>query len=326
MILRQVRRGYAATSRWGYAGRIRKVVSSACMGLALTLTLVPSAAAFSWLHALTHKERDGVETLWEGLDGQFVRLEPQDAPNKGESPNDHPVALNADAVRDALAGLEIFGVETLSVFAESSQRTTPVFTSAEIDVLAVQAAKGLKLAGPHQDLVFAMVGMHPGAISKERQVVAGRRFYTDHALHIIFGDLHRPLVFGTERDVRGLTNEVDRRLYPYRSGARAEALNHRWRIVARGRVRYAHFGEHSRDDWAVITMTEPVVPPAPDKDHTSSEAPRAEKPLPTSPPGGTQHDPNTLRQRLKVLKQLRDDGLIGPGEYRAKRRALLDEL
>ena len=257
-----------------------------------------------------------VIVLWSAND-QWVKIEPQD--DAAASPNDHPAQLASEAVSNALAALRIRIVDEDA--AAEAQRS--VFTAEELRNLAPRIAAGLAKAGPRQDVTFSTIGSHPrsaGGLVKDPGVNAGRVFYEDGRINVIFGELQSGY---RKRSVYGQRTED---FTPRQQGSRTKAAEQAWALAARPGVElYANAGG-VRTDWVEIDPAAVASGAA-----AVSQAPAAATP-PAATAAGSGAGPVAtksgvdLEQRLKTLKELRDKNLISEEAYRAKMQELLSEL
>jgi hypothetical protein len=257
-----------------------------------------------------------VVVLWSAND-QWVKIEPQD--DAAAPPNDHPAQLASDAVSTALAALRIRIVDEDT--ATEAQRS--VFTAEELRNLAPRIASGLAKAGPRQDVTFSTIGSHPrsaGGLVKDPGVNAGRVFYDDGKLNVIFGELQSGY---RKRYVYGQRTED---FTPREEGSRTKAAEHDWALAARPGVELHANADGVREDWVEIDSAAVASGAA-----ASSQAPAAAT-LPAATTAGSGAGPAAtksgvdIEQRLKTLKELRDKNLISEEAYRAKVQELLSEL
>lgn len=257
----------------------------------------------------------GVVVLWSGND-QWVKIEPQD--DAAASPNDHPAELASEAISNALAALRLRIVDEDT--AAEAQR--PVFTAEELRDIAPRIASGLAKAGPRQDVTFSTIGSHSlaaGGLVKKPGVNAGRVFYDDGKLNVIFGELQSGY---RKRNVYGQRTED---FTPRQQGSRTKAAEHAWAIAARPGVELHSNAGGVRNDWVEIDGAA-VASAA-----TASQAPAAATPPAATAVGSAERPAATksgadLEQRLKTLKELRDKDLISEEAYREKMQELLSEL
>jgi hypothetical protein len=284
-------------------------------------------------------------TLWTGED-QWIRIEPQDA---GAAPNDHPVGLKAEEVSNALGALRVRLID------ESGGETQrPVFTRTELANLAPQVTAGLGKAGPQQDVTFSTIGSHSasaGGLVKDPGVNAGRIFYRDGKLNVIFGELQSNY---RKKNIYGQRTED---FTPRRQGTRSKASKQKFTLATSPGIELRATNGEVRSDWVLIdpavasaqlaatpapesatprqaaaapAQTQPVAPPstaavagaAAAGAAGAASAPAAmDTPVPAS--GKASAD---LEQRLQKLKELRDKGLISEEAYNSKVKELLSEL
>ena len=248
-----------------------------------------------------------VIVLWSTND-QWVKIEPQD--DAAASPNDHPTQLASEAISNALAALRIRIVDEDT--AAEAQRS--VFTAEELRNLAPQIASGLAKAGPRQDVTFSTIGSHPrsaGGLVKDLGVNAGRVFYDDGKINVIFGELQSGY---RKRNVFGQRTED---FTPRQQGSRTKAAEYEWALAARPGVELHSNADGVRKDWVEIDAAAVASSAA-----AVSQAPAAATPEgPVATKSGVD-----LEQRLKTLKELRDKNLISEEAYRAKMQELLSEL
>ena len=266
------------------------------------LVIASSALAlFAAITCAADAPRD-VVVLWSAND-QWVKIEPQD--DAAAPPNDHPVQLASEAISNALAALRIRIVDEDT--AAEAQRS--VFTAEELRNLAPRIASGLAKAGPAQDVTFSTIGSHPraaGGLVKDPGVNAGRVFYDDGKINVIFGELQSGY---RKRNVYGQRTED---FTPRRQGSRTKAAENEWAVAARPGVELHSSAGGVRSDWVEIAPAAATAPAA--TAAGSGEGPAATK-------SGAD-----IEQRLKTLKELRDKNLISEEAYRAKMQELLSEL
>jgi len=254
-----------------------------------------------------------VIVLWSAND-QWVKVEPQD--DAAAPPNDHPAQLASEAISNALAALRVRIVDEDT--ASEVQRS--VFTAEELRNLAPRIASGLAKAGPAQDVTFSTIGSHPraaGGLVKDPGVNAGRVFYDDGKINVIFGELQSGY---RKRSVYGQRTED---FTARQQGSRAQAAEHEWALAARPGVELHSNAGGVRNDWVEIDSAAgaAAVPQAP----AAARPPAATAAGSGEGPAATKSGVD-LEQRLKTLKELRDKNLISEEAYRAKMQELLSEL
>jgi hypothetical protein len=271
--------------------------------------------------------------VWK-LGDQFVRLAPQD----GEAPtlpNDQPAALTPEELRHMLGALEV-------KFPDKKE-DVPVFSELELKILGKAISTGLAEAGPHQDVTFAIVGMHPGSFTLERRLTTGRVFVRNGKLNLIFGNLQS--VFDENQD---------RRLHPFQVGSRHSTTPPPWRIKKMPGVAYFVQGKTPRPNWLLLDPSRKEWPvaelgnqkkvssalKAAEDTRAETEALKAQQKKLQEEVLGIQKDlaegrkaeaapmkdQGNIRARLKLLKQLRQENLITEKEYQEKKQQILNEL
>ena len=156
--------------------------------------------------------------------------------------------------------------------------------------------------------------------SAQAGVNAGRVFYDDGKINVIFGELQSGY---RKRNVYGQRTED---FTPRQQGSRTQAAEHEWSLAARPGVELHSNAGGVRNDWVEIDGADVASGAA-----AVSKAPAAATP-PAATAAGSGEGPAAtkshadLEQRLKTLKELRDKNLISEEAYRAKMQELLSEL
>jgi len=275
----------------------------------------------------------GSVVLWSG-DDQWVKIEPQDDP--AAVPNDHPAQLGVDAITNALGALQVRLVDSDT----GTEAHRAVFTPDELGNLTAYVAAGLAKAGPRQDVTFSTIegrSLAAGGLIRKPGVNAGRVFYNDGRLNVIFGELQSGY---RKKNVYGQRSED---FTPRRQGSRSEVAEQKWDLAAGPGLQFhATRDGEIRHDWMVIdtAVARSAVLAAPKPNDASARqattaAPVAAARVPnasTAPAAAAESVPKTgksnadLEQRLRKLKELRDKGLISEEAYRARMHELLSEL
>jgi hypothetical protein len=261
------------------------------------------------------------KTLWHSRE-QNVRIVKQDS-IKGSvvTPNDHPIILDSGQIRN--------GLTSLNVRLTENDKSVPVFTNPELDVLCGKLSEGLSQAGSNEDVTFIVVGQRKAVygLAKQRKVTSGRVFYREGKLNIIFGKM-----------IDDIWENVDARYYPLTPGSRTQPVSHKWILEEQPDARFYASGGMLRGDWLVLDLATMAaheamgnIPAkaAVDESGTSSkenvffenrQGPAAATPAPAAKPA------KTLEERLIILKDLKNKKLITEEEYKAKRSSLLNDL
>ncbi|MDH3747576.1 MAG: SHOCT domain-containing protein [Gammaproteobacteria bacterium] len=216
--------------------------------------------------------------IWERGD-QIVKLVKQD--DESAPPNDHPMTMTADEIEAMLNILRLRYTDEDSDVAPLS-----VFTQEEIENLGKAVATGLGRAASSQDVIFHVIGarrLSPGAFAKRNRVSAGRIFYRDGNLNIIFGQVQTPY---RKKNVYG---QVDEDFYPRNYGSRTVAAEHDVVLLTNSVIHFNQDSSGVRGDWIVIEPSAAVAggrpdaapEPAPVATPASAAAPavRAEAPV-----------------------------------------------
>lgn len=255
----------------------------------------------------------GGKTIWQSRD-QFVAIEKQDG--EGATANNHPAKLSADQLRSMLESLET--TET------GKNKPLPVFNEPEREILVEMLREGLSLAGPKEDVTFAVIGQFPAlmGLARERKVTTGRVFYREGELNIIFGMVHQDF-----------KDNEDRRLAPFVPGSRTRSAELGGRISASAEQLYFTM---KRGDWLVFSpasigsspgmsgesATPAVKPEQAGRRPPETDITRKQESKPVKP----DKQGKTVEERLMLLNELRNKKLITEEEYRAKRLEILNEL
>lgn len=265
----------------------------------------------------------GRTMIWQSRD-QFVAVEPQDAVSKGSpaQPNSHPLDVSLEAITALLSSVD--------VRMEQSDKPAPLFTSVSTQALAPYLQQAFLQATAGEDVTFAIIGLHDAlyGLAKSPRVTTGRAFIRDGEINLIVGLVQQDV---NERD--------DRRLSPFTPGSRARAAAGEWVLMPRSGQKAVML---PRRDWlkSVATLPLPAEAPSPSVKPLSTSTPipppltAAPTPspaaLPASAPAAASArqpaDPRSPAERLLVLKDLKERGLISDEEYRTKRQDVLNGL
>lgn len=232
--------------------------------------------------------------LWQSRD-QFVALERQDSAGDARiAVNDHPVDISLDRLSSILASIKVR-------FADS-EKPGPLFTAAAVQVLAPHLQKALKKAASGEDVVFAVFGLHDAlyGLAKSPKVTTGRLFFKAGKLNLIVGLVQKDV---NERE--------DRRLSPFTPGSRQNQADGDWTLVTDTplvRRDWLAFGE----DWQAPLVSPPVA----GKVETSGSPQSAQRNEELRKPA----------ERLIILNELKEKGLVTEDEYRAKRMEILNGI
>ena len=127
--------------------------------------------------------KDDKNIIWKIGLNQYLKYANQDSKKFGN--NEHPINLNPLQIGYALKALKYEEKSLLSF----SEQLNSVFTPLQVKVLSESLSKGLKNAGPDQDIIFVLEKVESKMLGlKEKRFNAGRVFYDDGKLNIIMGD------------------------------------------------------------------------------------------------------------------------------------------
>jgi len=239
--------------------------------------------------------------LWQSRE-QFVALErPASDPSKPVQPNEHPAKMSAEKLTGMLS--------SITYRSAGSQKAEPLLTEQSIQALAPLLQEALQQAQPGEDVTFAVIGLYSSlhGFAKTPRVTTGRVFVRSGTLNVIFGLLQQEV---RDRD--------DRRLYPFTPGSRDEIAAGDWTV----KVADLPGAGMLRKDWVAFGGS--WQPPAP---AVAAEVPRpAAAGSAGQPSKGSKGDSRTPAERLSVLKDLKESGLISEEEFRSKRLEILNSL
>jgi hypothetical protein len=273
-------------------------------------------------------------------DDQAVMLAPQD--EETAPLNDHPVNLAPQAVEEMLASLRLR-------YPDQETETPPlaVFNKDQANILGKALATGLARAEASQDVTFSIVGAHrlsPGAFARRNRLTAGRAFFREGRLNLIFGELQSPY---RKKNIYG---RIDEDFHPRKYGRRAAAEEHEAALIATTSASLQSAPEGPRDDWVLFQpglagadrAPQPEATAAPGESATLPPASgRAAEPppaatvndVPASREDAAEADPRPaavdttdIEQRLETLKRLREKELISEEAYRQKVDEILGDL
>ncbi len=273
--------------------------------------------------------------IWERGD-QIVQLVRQD---DSAAPNDHPTSITPAEIEAMLETLRLRYADE-----DPGGVPLPVFTKTDIDSLGKAFAIGLDRASPSQDLIFHVIGarrLSRGAFARRNRVCAGRVFYRDGNLNIIFGQVQTPY---RKKNVYG---QIDEDFYPRNYGSRTEAAKHDVVLLTNSATRLYQSSAGVRDDWIVMEPGAAAAASLPDDDPelapaatgvttaaaveataNPSIAPANDNETASGRTEGTSTPSSTadVEERLKALKQLRERELISEDAYQAKMKEILQDL
>lgn len=251
---------------------------------------------------------DSKRLLWESRD-QFVAIESSDAVKGGTRiPNQHPADISRERLIDVLSSIQLRPEE-------KKDPPLPLFTERSLEILCPYLEDALKQAKPDEDITFAIIGLHTTTMgfAKVPKATAGRLFYQGGKINLIVGKVQYEF---NERQ--------DRRLYPFTPGNREYVAEGKWMLLPQAdqpamtivRKDWVAFA----DDWKPITRA--VAQP----DNATGGGQAAPAAGPSAIDRLFSGKAGKTAERLSVLKELRDKGVITEEEYRGKRLTILNEL
>jgi hypothetical protein len=266
-------------------------------------------AGCSAVKAITTDEKEAKQ-LFKSRD-QYVRIVKQDvAKGMKVPPNEHPVSLDSDQIRNVLSSLEIS--------LPKQDKSVPVFNKPELDTLSRYLSQGLAEAGPDEDVIFAVIGDYRAiyGLAKEQKYTSGRVFYREGKLNIIFGKIQE------DYKSYGMYAPVDRRLYPLSPGSRSVRSEHVWTLLPQLDQSFFESNDGLRTEWVILDLASMEARAAMDEKAAASSGSGA---------GGGQGQAvlkteKTVEERLKVLTELKNKNLISEEEYQKKRADILKDL
>jgi hypothetical protein len=239
-----------------------------------------------------------VRYLWQSRD-QFVALERLEL---AAAVNDHPTEQTLERLSSILSSIVMRGPD--------GAKPEPVFTQQGVEILAPHLQQALRQASSGEDVTFAVIGLHSAlfGFAKSPKVTTGRVFYKAGRLNVVFGCAQKDF---NERE--------DRRISPFIPGSRQKAAEGEWTLLPQtGRNGFSLV----RKDW--VTFSDEWLAPVAPAPVVEQKAP----PVPAAPvqPVKTAIDPRKPSERLTILNELKDKGLITEEEYRGKRLEILNGL
>jgi len=235
-------------------------------------------------------------TQWKLASFTWVKRVPAEP---GAPANAHPAALTEAAIQALLAPIQV----------KDMGKDVPLFGQDDLKDLPKALSQALSLAQPGEDLILLSTNKHGSGLRAgflERATgLTARLFVRDGTLNLIVHDARMDFM-----DRYLVDNMQPTFVYGSRQKASTETLQ-------------APQATRLRGDW----LTFPLAAPAPVAAMLPVVAPAALKAAPEpAPPIRDAAFFEAQTQRLKVLKQLREENLISEAEYQEKREAILKTL
>jgi hypothetical protein len=227
----------------------------------------------------------------------------------------HPAEINPRAISAILSGLRFWESNILG-----DQSAEPVFQPYEVEQLAPRIFNALTEIGPDQRVRFISKNTGRALILASRRITRGVVFVKpENVLNIAFIEINEDLYpmdyaeMGRERDMREPTN--------IKSSVRALAK------LPWYDLNMQPDGEEPYPLWCMVDLGSEEVsavtaPPAAAPPETAEPG---EQPIVRETPAVSPEDAE-LRSKLKLLKELHEDGLITEEEYQRKKADLLENL
>ena len=258
------------------------VIVRAIWRLLMTLMLISLLTGCSYWSAMSEyipfvpKKKANetvVKNLWTSGE-QYVAIQKQDSqPGVGVKPNQHISEISVDRIRTLL--------ESMDLRQTANDKTIALFNEEEIKILSEYIPVGLALAGPDEDVTFAVIGHYVESLGflKKREVTTGRVFCQNGQINIIFGDVHREL-----KETMGRAE--DRRLNPFLPGSRSGSMGYMDGSILPKQG--SEMFNKIRQDWLVFQLT-------PGEERSLAAASQEERPIVRAATTGTLSPaPNSL--------------------------------
>ena len=222
----------------------------------------------------------------------------------GKEEHSHPATVSSQEIARALQFLTYETSSLLPVSFLQTEAGTSAFSQDERDFLASNAASALSRATPLEEVVFFWVHTRTNEI---REVTSGSVYVQGEDLNLILANFKFTTTSPGAID-RARTNPLEvlgQPLYHVEAGET-------------GKLYQASFYEtwFSQPQQHFVLPLNTNIPTRTVPDDQSVSRP--------SKPSTSSESSSSLREKLKELQSLRDEGLISEEEYRNKRHELLD--
>jgi hypothetical protein len=235
---------------------------------------------------------DPGRTQWKLSSFTWVKIDPAEP---GAPANAHPAILTETALAAAL----------LPVQASVEGRDFPLFAKDELAGLTKALVEALSLARPGNDLILLSTHRRGGGFMDQPQGLTARLFVREGALNLIVHDARLDFMDRYLAENTLPTFVYGSRTVP--SGAKLRAAG----------------ATQLRSDWLVLPLlSAPAVASAP-KAAPAPTAPAVPE-APAKPRDAAFFEAQA--ERLKALKHLREQDLLGEAEYQKMREAILSTL
>lgn len=295
--------------------------------------------------AIDFFNKDKPDILWQAGLNQYIKYVNQDTEQFGV--NQHPVVLNQDNIKNALLALNI---EEDSFFS-AKKDIKPVFTFQQVKLLTKILPQALENAKGDQDILFSLEKVTKQVLGlKKHSFIAGRVFYKDDTLNIIFGeyDFFRSKAFESVYDPSG--NESIPYSFNFGSRTRKSNVFSGDSILHVVGVENKSFENVKRNDWFVINVDKAaeqyvinekklengfsnnvavekeVAKLAKERRDMRLEMARMRKEINDIPKKGSVVSAKSIEDRINILDELLRKKLISNKEYENKRKAILGDI
>ena len=242
---------------------------------------------------------------------RFVRLESRAGEPRSESvsPVAHPVSLSPAEWTRILTSIRIQSRKDSFLFTTALEPPTEAFDADEIVYLSRMLSETFARAGPNEWVVFGMSRVLPSGVN---EITTGGWFAEGTRLHLLLANYHHSATRSAIREQlwRAPLRAVAAPFYEVIQGDHQTATQNRGLfggVLAGG-------GPELVIEYRALLDTPPVGGPRP------AAAAGETTPSPQEP---DRLPPAAVEERLRVLKRLRDQGLITEQEYREKKKEVL---
>lgn len=234
------------------------------------------------------------QTQWNLNTFTWVKRVPAEA---GAPANAQPAALSPEALQALLGPVQ----------ATLEGQAQPLFAKEELKALSKALSGALAQAQPGEDLLLLSTFKRGGGFLELALGVTARLFIREGALNLIIHDARLDF--------------MDR----YLADRTVPTFHHGSRQAASGVILQATGATTLRGDW--LAMPIQTATSAPISAATTAPAVKTPDLAPEAPTGPRDAAFYAAQsQRLKALKQMRDEGLLSEAEYQQKREAILKTL
>ena len=189
--------------------------------------------------------------------------------------NNHPYAISAEDMRTLLGSVEVSGWSGIVLGLFETPKPIPVFTTAELDVIAEPIASAFGQAGPKERVFFSIPGNQP-PYPYEKEKTSGSLIFRDQYLHMVLTNHYAFTPAdpggGEERDPRDMKGMKLWVAAPARPAVVPKGKEPEWSAFEK-----VHISLNTRDVLAVRGASAPIIEgPKPTAPPTSPHAAPAE--------------------------------------------------